>query len=687
MYSSTSDNSEHLIETSPLTVRWMYALLLDMGGCGQFVVGDGFRDAEIAQALGVLSLAEASTSNTTSDSGTRARRHVRKMTPSDQTFLQHVACVLEYQRADFLKQTPTQILPEPLRSNVQQLGELVGLDELEQKILAFCALLATNTMLYECCGFVGPVSFNKMLRMLASLLEQPIILIRERLSRAGTLVQAGLIEPLSRQGHRSELGDLLQPKSMDLAFQLLHYRGDPVGLFAEAFRPAPAGTMCCDNYQHLGPMLGMASEYLRNALTTRRLGVNVLLYGPPGTGKSELTRLLASRLDAELFEVSCTDDDADPIDGLGRLSALRSAMCVLSNRRALLVMDEIEDLFGTTEGFLAMFDDRPGHKGWTNRMLEENPVPCFWLTNNIGALDNAYIRRFDLILKLDNPPRAQRLRLVNEASSGRVNEMLASSFAEHAQLTPAVVTRAIAVADSIAEPTSDISTTVEYLVEATLAAQGFPPLASNEYDTLPPYYSPELINSDHSLEDLVQGLRQHSDARLCFYGPSGTGKTAFGLWIARQLGRPLYSRRASDLISPYMGMTERNFAAAFQAAARDNAVLFLDEVDTFLQDRRRAQHSWEVSAVNEMLTQMDAYRGLFIASTNLPENLDQASLRRFDLRIRFDFLNKEQISMLLDPYLAAMGFRRPATLALARLLRQQYVTRVLPHFHGRFEKG
>lgn len=121
-------------------------------------------------------------------------------------------------------------------------------------------------------------------------------------------------------------------------------------------------------------------------------------------------------------------------------------------------------------------------------------------------------------------------------------------------------------------------------------------------------------------------------------------------------------------------MTERNLAAAFETAAKDDAVLLLDEIDTFLQDRRQTQHSWEVSAVNEMLTQMEAYRGLFIASTNLMENLDQASLRRFDLKVHFGFLKADQISALLDQHLTAMGLKRPATLALGRLLRQRHVT-------------
>ena len=421
-------------------------------------------------------------------------------------------------------------------------------------------------------------------------------------------------------------------------------------------------------------MLKMIEEHLRVALERNLGGVNVLLYGPPGTGKSELTRVIASSLNAELFEISCTDQDGDPIDGPRRLSALRSATSVLASRRALLVMDEIEDLFSATDGLAAVLGDRPRHKGWTNRMLEENPIPCFWLTNRIDALDNAYIRRFDIVLNLDNPPRAQRRHLVEVASGGRVNEPVATRLAEHEQLTPAVITRAIAVAKTTSPHIDDLGPSVERLVDATLVAQGFPSLASHGYENLPAFYSPDLVNADQGLQELVEGIRRHREARLCFYGPSGTGKTAFGRWIARELGQPLHSRRASDLVSPYVGMTERNFAEAFETASRDGAVLLLDEVDTFLQDRRTARHSWEVSAVNEMLTQMESYRGLFIASTNLMDNLDPAAMRRFDLRIHFGYLKPEQISALLDQHLAEMSLQRPETLALAHLLRHPAVT-------------
>ena len=64
------------------------------------------------------------------------------------------------------------------------------------------------------------------------------------------------------------------------------------------------------------------------------------------------------------------------------------------------------------------------------------------------------------------------------------------------------------------------------------------------------------------------------------------------------------------------------------------AILLIDEVDSFLQDRRHAQRSWELSGVNEMLTQMESYQGVFIGSTNLMSSLDSAALRRFVINYR-----------------------------------------------------
>jgi SpoVK/Ycf46/Vps4 family AAA+-type ATPase len=171
-----------------------------------------------------------------------------------------------------------------------------------------------------------------------------------------------------------------------------------------------------------------------------------------------------------------------------------------------------------------------------------------------------------------------------------------------------------------------------------------------------------------------EGLVQSKSGRLCLYGPPGTGKTAYGRWLAEQLDVPLLVRRASDLMSMWLGETEKNIARAFKQAEQDGALLLIDEVDSFLQDRRGAHASWEVSQVNEMLTQMESFPGVFIASTNLMEGLDQASLRRFDLKVKFDFLKPVQACELLRRHCAELALPLPLSDQETRLRRLTKLT-------------
>ena len=155
-------------------------------------------------------------------------------------------------------------------------------------------------------------------------------------------------------------------------------------------------------------------------------------------------------------------------------------------------------------------------------------------------------------------------------------------------------------------------------------------------------YRMDLLNTTPPLGRLVSGLEKSGSGRLCLYGPPGTGKTAFGRHVARRLGRPLLVKRASDILSMWVGGTEKRIARMFNEAEQDGAILLLDEADSFLQDRRNSSVSWEITQVNELLTQMEHFRGLFICSTNLIDTLDEASLRRFDLKVRFHSLQADQ---------------------------------------------
>ena len=106
---------------------------------------------------------------------------------------------------------------------------------------------------------------------------------------------------------------------------------------------------------------------------------------------------------------------------------------------------------------------------------------------------------------------------------------------------------------------------------------------------------------------------------------------------------PLLFKRASDLLSPWVGENEQNIAKAFEEAREKESFLVFDEADSLLSDRRFAQRSWEISQVNEMLTWMESHPLPFACTTNLKERLDQASMRRFTFKCHFDYLNQKQI--------------------------------------------
>jgi SpoVK/Ycf46/Vps4 family AAA+-type ATPase len=157
-------------------------------------------------------------------------------------------------------------------------------------------------------------------------------------------------------------------------------------------------------------------------------------------------------------------------------------------------------------------------------------------------------------------------------------------------------------------------------------------------------YDLSLLNVESRFEvpRIVEALRRRGHGSLCFHGAPGTGKTALAEHIAAALQRPLMVRQTSDIASKYVGETEQNMARMFDEAQAESAVLLLDEADSFLRSRRLAERHYEVSEVNEMLQGMERFGGVFICTTNLFDDLDEAALRRFTFKLRFHPLTRAQ---------------------------------------------
>ncbi|KAB2897739.1 MAG: AAA family ATPase [Dokdonella sp.] len=543
--------------------------------------------------------------------------------------------------SDVAQRLPLQSWPpnDALQRNIIRLGGLLGLDRVEQAIVRIGYLCEKSGDLR---AFLEAVITSRVEWMMAlkTIPALDVRTLRHACSQRGTLYSVGLLEV---SPGRYDLGLVI---SSPLLEALDSSPLDTTALLRSLVRPAPRPQLSLGDYDHL-PQLDQLRRYLGAFRTRRRRGVNVLLYGAPGTGKTELVRALAAGLGFSLSEVPNEDNDGLPISGQGRLRAYRLCQRLLEpgQGQAMILFDEIEDVFGRGNWLDYGVSDSSyarRRKSWVNELLETNPIPTVWVSNGIDAIDSAHVRRFDLVVHCRAPGRVARERIIaKHFRRGEISEECVRRLGGIDGLVPAHIARVARVmrkmgCSSVAQ--RDVQ--VLRIIEGTLTAMGY--RNALRAPSLPAHYDPAFVNTTADLDALVAGLRRSNSARLCLYGPPGTGKTAFAHHLGRVLDKPVLVRRASELLSSWVGGTEALIAEAFQRANDDGAILVIDEADGFLRDRTAAQQSWEVTQVNELLTQMESFDGIFVASTNLIDTLDAAALRRFDFKLKYDYLRPEQ---------------------------------------------
>lgn len=543
-----------------------------------------------------------------------------------------------------------------LKTNLQNLGRLIGLSEIDCQLLGFFCLLMSNKAFIEVTDELGEMNRQELHESLAIILDLPIRDIAAALSKNGKLFKTGLLKLDQRDNNDLQRKvDVLD----GLRDVLMTESADPLELLAQYFYRSQNAEMSLAQFPHLEADTNALMAYLQ--AKRNQPGINILIHGEPGTGKTQWVKSLCQQLNQTLYEVSAEDFDGDPLPRDRRVAVYKLAQSALAHQGQSIVMfDEVEDVFPTSTPLFLNPRTSTGSKAWINKLLEENPVPSFWISNQIHHIDPAYIRRFDMVIEVPAPPSKVRKTMIEQALGDlKVSERWIEQLSKESKLVPAVIERAVKVAKVIqaeGRQPQEVESQVLGLINKTLKAQGKRAIKlKNTHSNLT--YNLDYVNTDADLAKLVEGVKRSQAGRFCLYGLPGTGKTAFGHYLAESLEKPLIIKRASDLLSPYVGEAEMNIAAAFEEAVKEDAVLQIDEADSFLRSRTKARQSWEVTQVNELLTQMETFEGVFIASTNLMDDLDQAAMRRFDLKLEFKALTRHQAWLLFKNIMSEQGVR------------------------------
>lgn len=530
-------------------------------------------------------------------------------------------------------------IPGSIENNIQTIAKELELDSVEADFFALFVRYRIHEQLSSLLNDLTREHIG-ILDLCSTCIGQDRKDLAERLRQSSRLLTSGVIIQQTRNG--KDLDDHFDvPDVISSAMQKTLNNLDDIRKYILGETMPP--TLEWDDFNHIGNTRDKLATFLTEATKKKISGVNILLWGPPGTGKTEFCKTLAARINLNLYALGEADDSGEEPNRKERTSAFQIAQNLLRHQtNNLLLFDEMDDMF-ENKGLAVLFGAKfsSGSKVFTNRLFENNPVPTIWTINQPSYLDESIIRRMALAIEMKVPTVKSRKnvwkRLLDKNKLSVPDEALA--MLSEIEISPAVASNAVKFAGLVGSSFEDFQFATQGIIKAT---KGRNPAILKKSDEP---YLPELINAENDIGKLADRLCS-SDAKdfsLCLYGPPGTGKSAYVRYLAERLGMTVLFKRASDLLSPWVGENEQNIAKAFEEAKEKEAFLVFDEADSLLSDRRYAQRSWEISQVNEMLTWMECHPLPFACTTNLKERLDQASMRRFTFKCHFGYLEAVQV--------------------------------------------
>lgn len=383
---------------------------------------------------------------------------------------------------------------------------------------------------------------------------------------------------------------------------------------------------------------------------------SLLLSGRPGVGKTEFAYALAESLGKRIRALTVDASGLSMFpsreaNSRDRLLLTRMAQSLINPQAEVLLIDEADALLQGAGGFLSLLGGGNYDKAELNQLLDELKVPSIWITNTVSRIPASAMRRFGHVYDFPRPDLRTRERMLSERLRQQeivTDPRFARNTAQRYDLSPAAIERLVSVMKDTDEPDAVAQ---KYLLAASSGA------LADEHRSLPApsgQFDPQLCAAEPAAEELLAHVARRSESgrgvRLLLSGPAGGGKTQFALYLAVELGREAMLRRPSDLLSPFVGVAEKQIAAMFREASQTGAVLVLDEADALLGNRANARRSWELSQAAEFLQGIQEFTGILIACTNRVEHIDPALRRRFHRHAHFGALPPEMLPAALERF-------------------------------------
>lgn len=530
-----------------------------------------------------------------------------------------------------------------ISKNVNFIGDLLDLTDTEKLLFQFYSYIEDVDYETERVWDYFTFKFTESVSQIIAVFNFDPKEAKKILSGNTNLLNSGLLIPLTHSEFRNhytvmhKIQDLIDTD--ELTDDMIEHKLFPSNLDTD---------LTLDDY-HQTEEIEILSGIINNCLEKRQPGINALLWGLAGTGKTELPLVLAEKYGWDLRIIGDISEAEDDEKGRAeRLLSLKIAQKLFrkqTSKKIVLLFDELEDLFKIDTN--AQFS-----KAFLNRIIEKTQIPIVWTSNELEVLGAPVIRRMTYAIEFPVPPAKSRKNIWTKYIKKydlKVSEKILEGLATDFDVVPALIANAAKVAhlsnledETIEKVLINLDTAMNFGHKRPLGSKN-----QQEYK-----FEIGLSNADLSLENLVDKIIESGNKNfsICLYGPPGTGKSAFARHLSKAINMKVLFKRASDIQSMWVGECEKNIAQMFKDGKEGDQLIILDEADTFFYNREMAQRSWEVSQVNEMLSQMEAHTHPFVCTTNLMDNLDQATLRRFTFKIKFDFLRKDQMIDLFKFY-------------------------------------